>query len=65
MARAMRHAEATVVMPMDYLRVPLTALAGWWIYAERLDLFTVAGTALILGGNLLNLRRARVAAAAA
>jgi drug/metabolite transporter (DMT)-like permease len=65
MARAMRHAEATVVMPMDYLRVPLTALAGWWIYAERLDLYTVAGTALILGGNLLNLRRARVAAAAA
>jgi drug/metabolite transporter (DMT)-like permease len=65
MARAMRHAEATVVMPMDYLRVPLTALAGWWIYAESLDLFTVAGTALILGGNLLNLRRARVAVATA
>jgi len=43
---------------MDFLRVPLTALAGWLLYAERLDLFTVAGTALILGGNLLNLRRA-------
>jgi drug/metabolite transporter (DMT)-like permease len=64
MARAMRHAEATVVMPMDYLRVPLTALAGWLIYAERLDLYTVAGTVLILGGNLLNMRRARIAAAA-
>ncbi len=63
MARAMRHAEATVVMPMDYLRVPLTALAGWLIYAERLDLYTVAGTVLILGGNLLNMRRARVATA--
>ena len=65
MARAMRHADATVVMPMDFLRVPLTALAGWLLYAERLDLYTVAGTALILGGNLLNLRRARVAAATA
>jgi drug/metabolite transporter (DMT)-like permease len=63
MARAMRHAEATVVMPMDFLRVPLTALAGWLIYSERLDLFTVAGTVLILGGNLLNLRRARAATA--
>jgi drug/metabolite transporter (DMT)-like permease len=62
MARAMRHADATVVMPMDYLRVPLTALAGWLIYAERLDLFTVAGTLLILGGNLLNIRRAGNAA---
>jgi drug/metabolite transporter (DMT)-like permease len=58
MARAMRHAEATVVMPMDYLRVPLTALAGWLIYAERMDLLTVLGAALILGGNLLNTRRA-------
>lgn len=64
MARAMRHAEATVVMPMDYLRVPLTALAGWLIYAERLDLYTVAGTVLILGGNLLNMGLARAAAAA-
>jgi drug/metabolite transporter (DMT)-like permease len=62
MARAMRHADATVVMPMDYLRVPLTALAGWLVYAERLDLLTVAGTLLILGGNLLNLRRAQTPA---
>ena len=58
MARALRHAEATVVVPMDYLRVPLTALAGWLIYAERMDLLTVLGAALILGGNLLNTRRA-------
>ena len=58
MARALRHAEATVVVPMDYLRVPLTALAGWLVYAERMDLLTVLGAALILGGNLLNTRRA-------
>jgi drug/metabolite transporter (DMT)-like permease len=56
MARAMLHADATVVIPMDFLRVPLTATAGWLIYSERLDLFTVAGTALILAGNLLNLK---------
>lgn len=57
MARAMQHAPATVVVPMDFLRVPLTAMAGWLIYGERWDAFTVAGTLLILGGNLLNLRR--------
>jgi drug/metabolite transporter (DMT)-like permease len=56
MARAMLHADATVVVPMDFLRVPLTAAAGWLIYAERLDAFTVLGAALILTGNLLNLR---------
>jgi drug/metabolite transporter (DMT)-like permease len=58
MARAMLHADATVVLPMDFLRVPLTAAAGWLIYSERLDMFTVLGAALILTGNLLNLRAA-------
>jgi drug/metabolite transporter (DMT)-like permease len=56
MARAMLHADATVVVPMDFLRVPLTAAAGWLIYSEQLDTFTVLGAALILAGNLLNLR---------
>src|SRR5262249_47724404 len=56
MARAMLYADATVVIPMDFLRVPLTALAGWLLYSERLDAFTVLGAALILTGNLVNLR---------
>jgi drug/metabolite transporter (DMT)-like permease len=64
-ARAMQHAEATVVVPMDFLRVPLTALAGWLVYAEHVDLFTVAGVMLILAGNLFNLRRPTRASAAA
>jgi len=58
MARAMLHADATIVIPMDFLRVPLTAAAGWLIYSERLDAFTVLGAALILTGNLVNLRAA-------
>jgi drug/metabolite transporter (DMT)-like permease len=56
LANAMRYADATVVVPMDFLRVPLTATAGWLIYSERLDMFTVLGAALILTGNLLNLK---------
>jgi drug/metabolite transporter (DMT)-like permease len=56
MARAMLYADATIVLPMDFLRVPLTAVAGWLIYSERLDVFTVLGAALILSGNLLNLK---------
>ena len=56
-ARAMQHADATVVVPMDFLRVPLTALVGWLAYSERLDLFTVMGVGLILAGNVLNLVR--------
>jgi drug/metabolite transporter (DMT)-like permease len=56
-ARAMQLADATVVVPMDFLRVPLTALVGWLAYSERLDLFTLLGIGLILAGNLLNLAR--------
>jgi drug/metabolite transporter (DMT)-like permease len=56
-ARAMQHADATVVVPMDFLRVPLTALVGWLAYSEGLDLFTLLGVGLILAGNLLNLAR--------
>jgi drug/metabolite transporter (DMT)-like permease len=56
MTRAMLYADATVVVPMDFLRVPLTAMAGWLLYSERLDAFTVFGAALILTGNLVNLR---------
>jgi drug/metabolite transporter (DMT)-like permease len=56
MARALLYADASVVVPMDFLRVPLTALMGWLLYSERLDAFTVLGAALILTGNFLNLR---------
>jgi drug/metabolite transporter (DMT)-like permease len=38
--------------------VALAAAVGWAVYAERVDLFTALGVALILGGNLPNLRRA-------
>ena len=57
-ARAMQLADAMVVVPMDFVRVPLTALAGWALYAERVDLRTLAGMGLILAGNGLNLPQA-------
>lgn len=56
-ARAMQHADATVVVPMDFLRVPLTALVGWLAYSEGVDLYTALGVCLILAGNVLNLVR--------
>ncbi|MCE9657641.1 MAG: DMT family transporter [Burkholderiales bacterium] len=58
MTRALQHAEATTTVPMDFLRVPLSALAGWLVYSEAVDLWTVLGAVLILAGNALNLRGA-------
>jgi drug/metabolite transporter (DMT)-like permease len=56
MTRALRYADATVVVPMDFLRVPLSAVVGWLVYTEAIDLFTALGATLILAGNLLNLK---------
>ncbi len=57
MAKALTYGEASTIMPMDYLRVPLSALLGYLLYAEAIDSFTAIGAGLILAGNLFNLRR--------
>lgn len=57
LTQALSFADATVVSPMDFSRVPLTALVGWLLYNERIDLFTAIGALLILSGNLLNLQK--------
>ncbi|ESX05823.1 DMT transporter permease [Mesorhizobium sp. LSJC268A00] len=57
MARALTYADATVISPMDFLRVPLSALIGWLLYSEPIDVFTAGGALLILMGNLFNLQR--------
>ena len=51
MARALVHADATVVSPMDFLRVPLSALIGWLLYSERIDIFTRRRSAADPGGQ--------------
>ncbi len=56
MAHAFRLADATVVVPMDFLRLPLIAVVGYLFYQESIDLFVLAGAVLMFSGNLLNLR---------
>ena len=51
MVRAFGYADATIVVPMDFLRVPLIALVGYLLYAEALTAATLIGAALILFGN--------------
>ena len=54
-ARAMKLADATVVAPLDFLRLPLSAVVAFWIYAEPFNPFVLLGGAIIFGGNLLNI----------
>lgn len=55
-ANALRVAPATVVMPFDFLRLPVAALIGLLFYGEPVGMAVIAGAALILGGNWLNIR---------
>lgn len=54
MAHAFRHADATVVVPMDFLRLPLVALVGLMLYDEPLEIWVLAGAAIIFVGNFMN-----------
>jgi drug/metabolite transporter (DMT)-like permease len=56
LAQAFRHGDASLVVPMDFMRVPLIAWVGWWLYGERLDVWVFAGAGLIVSGVLCNLR---------
>lgn len=53
---ALKLAPATVVMPIDFARLPLIALVGMLFYNEALDLWVLLGAAVIFGGNYLNIR---------
>jgi len=55
-ARAFQHADATVVVPMDFLRLPLIAVVGALFYNEPLDGFIIAGAVVMCIGNGVSIR---------
>jgi drug/metabolite transporter (DMT)-like permease len=50
---ALRAGEASAVTPMQYLRLPLLAAAGWFAYGETPDAWAWIGAAVILAGALI------------
>ncbi|MBX9775934.1 MAG: DMT family transporter [Xanthobacteraceae bacterium] len=56
MTNAFRAGDASVVIPLDFMRIPLIAVVGWWLYGEALDVYVFAGAGLIITGILWNLR---------
>lgn len=53
---ALRYAPAGVVAPMEFLRLPIIAAVGMWMYGEPLRLAVFIGAAIIVAGNLFSLR---------
>lgn len=50
--RAYHLADASALLPFDYLRLPLAALYGWALYAETLDGWFWVGSAVIAGSSI-------------
>jgi drug/metabolite transporter (DMT)-like permease len=56
MTKAFRYGDASVVIPLDFLRVPLIAVVGWAFFNESVDALVFVGAFIILAGILWNLR---------
>jgi len=57
MTRAMKLAEATVVVPIDFIRLPLIAVVGALFYNEPFDLMVLLGATVIFVGTYYSLSR--------
>ncbi len=56
LTNALKLAPAAVAMPFDFLRLPVIMLVGYVFYSESIDALVIAGGAIILGANYLNIR---------
>jgi len=56
LSNAFRAGDATLVVPLDFMRIPLIAVVGWAFYGESLDIFVLLGALIIVAGVLWNLR---------
>ena len=55
LSNAFRAGSAGMVVPLDFMRIPLIAWVGWWLYNESLDIFVFVGALTIVTGVIWNL----------
>ena len=61
MVRALAAGEATVVAPVEYVRIIFAALFGFFLFSETPDIWTGVGAVIIVGSTLyIALREARL-----
>lgn len=59
LTNAFRAGDATLVVPLDFMRIPLIAVVGWAFYGEALDVWVLVGALIIIAGVLWNLQSER------
>jgi drug/metabolite transporter (DMT)-like permease len=58
LTRAFQLADATVVIPMDFLRLPLIAVVGYLFYGETVKIWVFIGALIVFTATWLNLKSA-------
>ena len=52
---ALSLAPATVVVPVDFIRLPMIAVVGMMFYNEPIDIWVMVGAVVIFAGNYINI----------
>ncbi|MEK9684436.1 MAG: DMT family transporter [Rhodospirillaceae bacterium] len=52
LVRALVHAETTIIEPIEYLRLPISAAIAWFLFDQKTDIWTWLGAAIIAGATL-------------
>lgn len=55
LTNALSIAPATVVVPIDFIRLPAIAVVGMLVYGELVDIWVFIGAVIIFAGNYLNI----------
>ena len=55
LTKALSIAPASVVMPIDFARLPIIAIVGIVLYAEPVDSLVLVGGAIIFAANYINI----------
>jgi drug/metabolite transporter (DMT)-like permease len=51
-SKAFRHADISVLMPFEFFRLVFSSLFAYFLFAEHLDLWVLAGSLVILGSSI-------------
>lgn len=59
MNRAFAKADASFILPFDFLRLPFAVVAGFFLFSETPDIWTILGAAIIFGATYYNTMKER------
>lgn len=57
LSSALKHSDATIILPIDYIRLPIIIIVGWYYYDEIITNNVILGSILIIFGAIIFLRK--------